>query len=167
MENPMISELISVIKNEEGLLQSFLDLLEEQKNLLVKNQISEFEESVRKQEEMIVEIKTLESERIRMVNEIARGMEIEESEITLTRLVEMSLGKVSEELGSAKRNMSHLVERIRRANQVNDYLIRRSLNVSQKSIDMLIDESLRDVIYESTGKISGQDRRSLIINKTL
>ncbi len=167
MENPMINELISVIKNEEGLLQNFLDLLESQKNLLVKNKIEDFEESVRKQEEMILDIKDLESERIRMVNEIARGMQIEESEITLTRLVEMSLGKVSEELGSAKRNMSHLVDRIRRANQVNDYLIRRSLNVSQKSIDMLIDESLRDVIYESSGKISGQDRRSLIINKTL
>ncbi|MCB2198224.1 flagellar protein FlgN [bacterium] len=167
MEQELITNLVSVIKREEGLLRDFLDLLESQKQLLVQNKVEEFDQSVLQQEELIQEIKTLEGERIKLVNQIARGMQVEENELTLTRLVEMSLGQVSSELQTAKRSMSQLVERIKRANQVNQYLIKRSLNVSQRSIDLLIDENLRDVVYEQTGKLSGQDRRSMIVNKTL
>lgn len=167
MEQELITSLVSVIKREEGLLQDFLDLLESQKQLLVQNKVEEFDQSVLQQEELIKQIKTLEGERIKLVNQIARGMKVEENELTLTRLVEMSLGQVSSELQTAKRSMSQLVERIKRANQVNQYLIKRSLNVSQRSIDLLIDENLRDVVYEQTGKLSGQDRRSMIVNKTL
>ena len=167
MEQELITNLVGVIKREEGLLRDFLDLLESQKQLLVQNKVDDFDQSVQRQEELIQEIKTLEGERIKLVNQIARGMKVEENELTLTRLVEMSLGQVSSELQTAKRSMSQLVERIKRANQVNQYLIKRSLNVSQRSIDLLIDENLRDVIYEQTGKLSGQDRRSMIVNKTL
>ena len=167
MEQELITELVGVIRQEEVLLQDFLELLETQKQLLVKNQVDEFDQSVLHQEELIKKIKNLEGQRIKLVNQISHGMKVEEDELTLTRLVEMSLGQVSSELQTAKKSMSQLVERIRRANQVNQYLIKRSLNVAQRSIDLLIDESLRDVIYEQTGKLTGQDRRAMIVNKTL
>lgn len=167
MDNELIQDLVQVIKREEGLLQDFLDLLENQKDLLVKNKVEDFEATVRRQEELITEIRDLESDRIARVKRIAEGLEIQEAEITITRLVELSLGQVSGELQDAKKSMSRLVERIRRANQVNQYLIKRSLNMANRSLDLLIDDNLRDVIYEQSGKLTGQDRRSLMINKTL
>lgn len=167
MESEMIARLVDLIKREEGQLHGFLDLLELQKKLLVENKVEEFEDSVRQQEELIEDIRQLEKERIVLVSEIARNMEVKEDELTLTRLVEMSLGQISDELKDAKKTMTQLVDRIQRANQVNQYLIKRSLNRTQRSIDFLIDEGLRDVIYEQDGKVKGQDRRSLMINKTL
>lgn len=167
MEQTLIKDLVDIIRKEEDLLKQFLELLETQKTMLVKNDVQDFEMSVARQERMIAEIKDLENSRILMVNKIAEGMDVKESEITITRLVEMSLGQVSSELSTAKKSMTNLVTRIKRANQVNQYLIKRSVNMAQKSIDILIDESLRDVIYEQDGKIKGQDRRSLMINKTL
>ncbi|MFH0882763.1 MAG: flagellar protein FlgN [bacterium] len=167
MDHEMIARLVDLIKREEGFLHDFLDLLETQKSLLVKNKVEEFEESVRQQEELIEKIRELETERIKLVQQIAHGMNIDDNKVTITRLVEMSLGQVSSELKDVKRNMTQLVDRIRRANQVNQYLIKRSLNRAQRSIDLLIDEGLRDVIYEQNGKIQGQDRRSLMVNKTL
>jgi len=167
MDKELIASLVDLIKREEGFLYDFLDLLETQKALLVKNKVEEFEVTVRQQEELIEQIRALETERIGVVQQIARGMKIEDNKVTITRLVEMSLGQVSDELKNVKKNMTQLVDRIRRANQVNQYLIKRSLNRAQRSIDLLIDEGLRDVIYEQDGKIRGQDRRSLMINKTL
>jgi flagellar biosynthesis/type III secretory pathway chaperone len=167
MDRDMIAALVDVIKREEGHLQDFLGLLEQQKTLLVENRVEDFENTVAQQEQLIDSIKELESRRIDLVGQLADGMEVNEDEVTLTRLVEMSLGQVSTELKDAKKSMTQLVDRIRRANQVNQYLIKRSLNRTQRSIDFLIDEGLRDVIYEQDGKISGQDRRSLMINKTL
>lgn len=167
MDSEMIARLVDVIKREESRLHEFLDLLEHQKKMLVENRVEEFENTVRQQEELIELIKQLEQERIQLVNDLAKNMDVNEDELTLTRLVEMSLGQVSHELKDAKKTMTQLVERIHRANQVNQYLIKRSLNRTQRSIDFLIDEGLRDVIYEQDGKVKGQDRRSLMINKTL
>jgi len=167
MDNNMIASLIDVIKREEGHLHEFLDLLEDQKKMLVENRVAEFEESVQKQETLIESIRSLEKERIALVGQIAENMDVREDQVTITRLVEMSLGQVSVELKEAKKSMTQLVDKIKRANQVNQYLIKRSLNRAQRSIDLLIDEGLRDVIYESDGKARGQDRRSLMINKTL
>lgn len=167
MDHEMIASLVDLIKREEGHLHDFLGLLETQKALLVKNKVEEFEETVRQQEALIEQIRALESERIAVVQKIATGMKIDDNKLTITRLVEMSLGQVSNELKDVKKNMTQLVDRIRRANQVNQYLIKRSLNRAQRSIDLLIDEGLRDVIYEQSGKIQGQDRRSLMVNKTL
>ncbi len=167
METELIAALIDIIKREEGLLNDFLELLEEQKTLLVKNNTDSFETTVRKQEELIEQIRKLEDQRIGKVRKIARDLEIKESELTITRLVELSLGTVSSELRQHKQSMNGLVGRIRRANKVNQYLIKRSLNINHRTIDILIDENLRDVTYEKDGKLHGQDRRSLMINKTL
>ncbi|MCB2210546.1 flagellar protein FlgN [bacterium] len=167
METELISALIDIIKREEALLNDFLNLLEEQKSMLVRNEVEDFEATVAKQEELIEQIRTLEDQRIGKVRKIASNMEIKESELTITRLVEMSLGTVSSELRQSKMNLNGLVSRIRRANQVNQYLIKRSLNINHRTIDILIDENLRDVTYEKDGRLHGQDRRSLMVNKTL
>lgn len=167
MEPDLIATLIDLIKREEQQLSDFLDLLEQQKQLLVKNDIDEFERLVAKQEVLIREIRELEEQRIAQVRRIAQDMDLQESELTITRLVEMSLGEVSEELRTAKQTMNGLVNRVRRATQVNQYLIKRSLNLNHRTIDILIDESLRDVTYEKDGKLRGHDRRSLMVNKTL
>jgi len=167
MEHELITELITMIKKEEALMQDFLGLLESQKQLLVQNKAEEFELTVTKQEELIQKIHEQEDNRIEKIKEISKGLQVNEDEITITRLVEMSLGQVSTELNSAKKSMTNLVDRIRRANSVNEYLIKRSLNLAQRSIDLLIDENYRDVIYSKDGKLSGQERKSILINKTL
>ncbi|GBE30307.1 flgN protein [bacterium BMS3Bbin04] len=167
MEAELVATLIDIIKREETLLNDFLELLEEQKGLLVKNETETFEATVIKQEALIEQIRELEEQRIAKVRKIAENLEVKESELTITRLVELSLGTVSNELRQHKQSMNGLVGRIRRANQVNQYLIKRSLNLNHRTIDILIDENLRDVTYEKDGTTHGQDRRSLMINKTL
>ncbi len=167
MNNEMIHALVTLIRQEEAYLEDFLGLLEQQKQLLVQNRAEDFENSVAQQEELLEKIRSLETERIQRVYSIAENLNIEEDQLTITRLVELSLGQVSDDLKQAKTSMNQLVDRIRRANQVNQYLIKRSLNVAQRSIDVLIDDNLSDVTYEKSGRIAGTDRRSLMVNKTL
>ncbi|HEB84561.1 MAG TPA: flagellar protein FlgN [Bacteroidetes bacterium] len=165
MDN-LIGKLVDVIKREEGLLADFLGLLEQQKTILVKNDTEEFERTVARQEELIHQIKELEEERVRQVRSLARDMDSEESEITLTRLVEMSLGQLSDELKDAKLSMNHLVGRIKRVNQVNQYLIKRSMHTVQRNIDWLIDGAELEVTYEANGRIRGREGRAVLVNKT-
>lgn len=166
MMNDVIKELVLIIREEESRLEEFLDHLESQKEILIKNDTEAFERSVMLQENLISEIKKLEETRIEKVRALARGMAIEESEITLTRLVEMSLGNVSSELKDVKKNVNGLVNRIRRVNQINQYLIKRSLNRAQQSIDWLIDGANMDVTYQSNGHLRNRNLQSIVVNKT-
>ncbi len=167
MDN-LIGNLVEIIRREETLLKDFLDLLEHQKEFLVKNEIDQFEETVVQQEEMIEDIKNLESRRIELVRNIANGMKVEESEITMTRLIEMSLGQTSDELRKAKKSMAKLVNRIKRVNQVNQYLIKRTLNMVQRNIDWLIDGGQNlDATYEQNGRMRERESKAVVVNKTL
>lgn len=163
----LIKTLVEVIRNEEALLGEFLDLLEQQKTILVKNDLEQFERVAAQQEELIERIHEAEKQRIRIVQSMGKGIGETESEITLTRLVEMSLGQVSDELASAKKNLNGLVSRIKRVNQVNQYLIKRSFNRTQRRMDWLIDGDEQDVTYESNGKLRSRETKSVLMNKTL
>jgi flagellar biosynthesis/type III secretory pathway chaperone len=162
-----IEELISLIRQEEEVLNRFLDLLRQQKQYLLANQIDEFRATVSDQEKLLGDIRDLETRRINKVKEMAASTGLKEDEITLTNLIEITLGDVSTELKDLKKNLGQLVERIRRVNKINELLIKRSLNFIQQSIGWMIDASDITQVYDPSGKTTRQTPDSVMVNKTL
>jgi len=164
--NHFIEELIELIRQEEEVLKRFLDLLQRQKEYLLANQIELFRATVSQQEELMQDIRNLEERRIAKVKEIAASTGLREDEITLTHLIEITLGDVSTELKDLKKNLSQLVNRIRKMNRVNALLIKRSLNFIQQSIGWMIDSSDITQIYDTNGRAARQTGTNLMVNKT-
>lgn len=161
-----IEELISLIRQEEEVLTRFLELLRHQKKFLLANQIDAFRDTVAEQEKLVEDIRTLEARRIAKVRELAASTGLREDEITLTHLIEITLGDVSAELKELKKNLGQLVERIRRISKVNELLIKRSLNFIQQSIGWMIDASDITQVYDPSGKTTRQTPSSVMVNKT-
>jgi flagellar biosynthesis/type III secretory pathway chaperone len=162
-----IEELISLIRREEQVLKAFLNLLNLQKQYLLANEIEQFQGTVERQEVLIDEIKELETKRIEKVREMAAVEGLQEDEITLTHLIEITLGDVSEELKKLKQSLSKLVEKIRRANRVNGMLIKRSLDIIQQSVGWMIDAADISSVYDPHGRSSRQAGTNVIVNKVL
>ncbi|RJP79191.1 MAG: flagellar protein FlgN [Candidatus Zixiibacteriota bacterium] len=162
-----IQELIDLIRQEEEVLNRFLALLRRQKEYLLANQIDLFRATVGQQEELMEDIRRLEEQRIAKVRDMAASTGLKEDEITLTHLIEVTLGDVSTELKDLKKNLSQLVERIRRTSRVNELLIKRSLNFIQQSIGWMIDASDITQVYDPTGRTTRQAETSVMVNKTL
>ncbi|TKJ40281.1 hypothetical protein CEE37_08110 [candidate division LCP-89 bacterium B3_LCP] len=162
-----IQELIDLIKEEEKVLSAFLNLLNLQKQYLLADEIEQFQSTTQRQDELVNEIKKLENKRIDKVREFASTEGLRDDEITLTHLIEVTLGDVSEELQTMKNNLSKLVEKIHRANRVNEMLIKRSLNFIQKSIDWMIDSSDFTSLYDPNGNTTRQTGTNVIVNKVL
>lgn len=160
-----IEELIDLIRQEEKVLKAFLNLLNLQKQYLLANEIEQFQGTVERQEALIDEIKTLEKKRIEKVKEMAEVEGMQEDEITLTHLIEITLGDVSEELKGLKQSLSKLVERIRRANRVNGMLIKRSLDIIQQSVGWMIDAADISSVYDPNGRSARQTGTNVIVNK--
>jgi flagellar biosynthesis/type III secretory pathway chaperone len=162
-----IEELITLIRREEQVLKAFLNLLNLQKQYLLANEIEQFQGTVERQEALIDEIKELETKRIEKVREMAAVEGLQEDEITLTHLIEITLGDVSEELKKLKQSLSKLVEKIRRANRVNGMLIKRSLDIIQQSVGWMIDAADISSVYDPNGRSSRQAGTNVIVNKVL
>ncbi len=160
-----IQELIELIHREEKTLRAFLKLLNKQKRHLLSNQIEEFQGTVSQQEILVEEIKNLEAQRIAKVREMATAEGMREDEVTLTHLIEVTLGDVSEELKNLKESLSQLVEKIRRANRVNQMLIRRSLDFIQQSIGWMIDSADISKVYDLNGRQARQTNTNVMVNK--
>ncbi len=162
-----IADLIVLIRHEENVLKAFLNHLNQQKKFLLADQIEQFQETVHRQEELILEIKKLEEQRIAKVKEVASAQGMSEDEITLTHLIEITLGDVSEELKMLKESLSQLVEKIQRANRVNEMLVKRSLNFIQQNIGWMIDASDVSQVYDPKGQSARQKGTNIMVNKVL
>jgi len=163
----LFEQLITVIRREEEVLEKFLDCLNRQKEHIVQNQVELFDDTVKEEETLISTIREMEQTRMSLVKSIANATGNAVDELTLTRLIEINLGEASEEMKSLKRTLATLVDRIKKANRVNQYLIRRSLSFIQKNIDWFIDAGNLNVIYKSDGSQQVKDPGNLLVNRVL
>jgi flagellar biosynthesis/type III secretory pathway chaperone len=162
----MIIQLVDLIKTEEDVLERFLNCLNEQKESIISNKIDLFDETVQEQERLIRRIRELEASRVEMVGSIARVAGTD-SDLTITRLIELNLGESSEELKSLKRTLSGLIEKIKKANRVNQYLLKRSLSFIQRNIDIFIDEADTSTVYLPNGSRQQRTASRLIVDKAI
>lgn len=162
--NDLIEQLVGLIREEEEVLGQFLDCLTLQKECIVTNQFDQFDETVLNQENLIKRIRALESGRIEVVSSIAR-IAGTDADLTITRLIELNLGESSEELRSLKKTLAGLIDRIKKANKVNQYLIKRSLSFIQRNIDMFIDETDATEMYLPNGSRQQRGPSRLLIDK--
>lgn len=163
--NEQIQQLIELIREEESVLEDFLDTLTRQKEYIVQNNVEAFDKTVQEEEDLINRIRRLEDGRVEVVKSIASITGSEDDGLTLTRLIEMNLGEVSVELKNLKRTLAVLVERIKRANRVNQYLIKRSLSFIQNNIGWFIDENNLNVIYSQNGEQRMGDVGNILVDK--
>jgi len=163
----LIEDLIALIRREENILGLFLDCLNRQKEFIVQNKSDEFDQTVREEEELIAQVRQLEQERMALVKSISNAAGSKEDELSLTRLIELNLGESSDELKKMKRVLAGLVERIKRANRVNQYLIQRSLSFIQKNIDWFIDDGNLNVIYGRDGNQKVKEASNLLVDRIL
>ncbi len=162
--NDLIGQLVGLIREEEEVLGQFLDCLTMQKECIVANKFDEFDETVLNQENLIRRIRALESGRIEVVSSIA-SLAGTDADLTITRLIELNLGESSEELRTLKKTLAGLIERIKKANKVNQYLIQRSLSFIQRNIDMFIDETDATETYLPNGSRQQRGPSRLLIDK--
>lgn len=165
--NNLIQSLVNLIRQEENMMIDFLAVLDRQKALLLENNLEEFEHTIAEQERILTIIHELEEKRIEVIVDIAKGLQIEGEVLTLTRLIEMTLGEFDDELKDLKKSLNRLVDRIRKANQVNAHLVHRSLNYIQKSVSWLIDSGDLSVTYSHVGNMNQSTVGAVILNKKM
>ena len=146
----MINQLIQLISREAVLFESFLDLLEEQKRMLVKNDLSGIQTVTEKQRERIVESRLLNQQREALIGRIKAQNAID-GDLTVTRLLELVDDNQAEQLRRLRDTIFELNDKIAQTRNSNAMLINQSRDCIAKTMTMLSHINSPEPNYARTG----------------
>ncbi len=137
MNKALLAQLAAVINEEIRVFHRLLEALREEQRAIVEDDIESIEQCVTMQREIAVAAHGLEARRIRAVENLARQMDLEPDNISLSRLVEALEGPHAEELAQMREKLLELNGKIRTVSENNAFLIRQSLRYTERCLDIL------------------------------
>jgi flagellar biosynthesis/type III secretory pathway chaperone len=132
----MIAKLIDIISKEAALFESFLELLERQKQMLVANNVEGLTEVTALQQEKLSESRALSRRREQILNQIKLDHTLG-SDVTISRLVALADESQAARLMQLRRVILSLNEKINDARNTNAMLLNQSRDFVAKTMALL------------------------------
>lgn len=132
--------LLDTLKTEKGLLDNMLNILAEEKNVLIKNDIEGIYQIAMKKEELKRRIEEIEKYRI----EVWGNAKLKE----LISLLDIGEREEAEAVGEA---LERVVQEIQNANDTNTLLVKQSLDYARMMINTINPPKLS--VYGQNGRV--------------
>lgn len=132
----MVNQLIEIISREATLFESFLELLERQKQMLLTNNLDGLNEITERQHEKLAESRILNKQREELVAEIKASNAID-GDLTVTRLLTLIDHNQAERLRQVRDIIVELNERITETRNSNAMLLNQSREFVSRTMMML------------------------------
>lgn len=162
----MIEKLITILGREAEVFESFLSLLEKQKEMLVTNDTKGLNLVTDRQREKVVESQLLAKERERMIEEIRVANRLE-GDLNVTRLLEIIETDQADRLSSLRDMILELSQKIEDVRNTNALLLNRSRQYIHKTLEMLARmNNPQPEVYSSAGT-TGHNDRTLALDRRI
>jgi hypothetical protein len=132
----MINQLIDIISREAALFESFLELLQRQKEMLVTNDLDELQQITERQYEKLAESRILNKQREELVAQIKASRAID-GDLTISRLLTLVDQNQAEQLRQLREVILELNEKINSSRNTNALLLNQSREFVAKTMAML------------------------------
>ena len=165
MNDLLVVKLIETINAEIRLFHELLNLLKQEQAAIVEDDLEGLDASVAQQHQIAAEAQLLEAERIHVVEELSNGLNMEQGNRTLSRLIGVLESEQSEELAHMRKTLLDLNEKIRATNENNAFLVRQSMRYTERCLDILSGQPAGQNVYGQFGKARKSNLRS-VLNRT-
>jgi hypothetical protein len=125
-----ISELLGIVRAEICLYRDLIEHARLKTALLVQGRVEAILDSNKREETFNAELRTLESEMMRLCRDLGQAFKIPREEVTLMKLAENFEQSVTLEIKSQAALFRNIVEQLKSVNQRNIRLIERSVHYS-------------------------------------
>jgi flagellar biosynthesis/type III secretory pathway chaperone len=137
---PLIGRLIQTVEQLLAEHEKLLRIEEKKKQVLIDGDMAKLQELVNEEVRFVRSVEKLEEERVKIGEQIAREQGIRLEELTASKLAELE----KDPERAAKFNLltgrfAKVIGELKSANELNGRLIRQSLDLLQRSIDMMTD----------------------------
>ncbi|MEA3297157.1 MAG: flagellar export chaperone FlgN [candidate division Zixibacteria bacterium] len=159
----MVNRLIEIIGREATLLESFLELLEQQQAVLVANDREALDGTTADIREKLVESSLLNKQREKLVEQIKATNAIE-GDLNVTRLLEIVDQNQADQLLKLRNLIYSLDDKITDVRNQNAALLNQSREYISKMMEMLSNFSNPEVAYAPDGVI-GRANQNLAVDR--
>jgi flagellar biosynthesis/type III secretory pathway chaperone len=132
----VIGKLLDIISREATLFESFLHLLDRQRDCLVRNDTEHLAELTELMREKVIESQLLNDQREQIIRELKAAKAID-GDLTVSRLLEILDAQEAGQLQTLRDTILDLNKRITVTRQQNEMLLDRSRGYIQKTLELL------------------------------
>lgn len=156
-----INALLHVLNEELKIYNELLSLSRNKTDIIIKGKVTELDTMVKREQELIVELGGLESQREAAVDKIAQQLNINPSEITMSELVNRLEPVQAQELRKYQLNLTGILGELKELNDTNSKLIKNSLEFINFSINIMAGAPDTGNNYGGNGQVHDPGKRNL------
>jgi ABC-type phosphate transport system auxiliary subunit len=157
MSLQFFQSLISQLEEEDQLYEELIQLLEEEKHIIIQNKRTQLTSNIQQQELLFNEINDVETQRVEMLNQFANSKNIPFEKLSLPRLVPMIMHpQIRHKLQYLQKSLKNKTEEIKYLGELNRTLIQQAVAFIDLSLDLFSDviNSNQDKVYSPYGAIN-------------
>jgi len=155
----LVDLLIGNMKNQKEIYRELLALSEKKTDVLVKGDVKALEEITEVEQEMILKLGRIESERMEIVESLCGG------ETTAEKLKDILPADKKKEFESIVEELKGILLKLQRSNEVNEKLIRGALEYINFSIELMTSAVKKNTGYDAGGRTSEEGTLRIIDKK--
>lgn len=151
-----IQQLIQVLDDQVKVYRHLLEVVRKEKEILISANLDDLNENNRTKEAMLIKIRSLESDRIRLSAAVCQAIGLIHDEPRLLEIARVVGGEAADRLNSIHSTLELLLRRVQEYNQQNETLVQSAL-VSVTGAMNAIKGTLQDKsTYQRKGEVAAQ-----------
>lgn len=157
-----IQDLVNVMREMTDAHRQLLDIAEHKKDAIIDNQVDKLNQLVNREAKLVKVVAELEQKRLFEMSRYLVGKGYRPNPaITVSELAK-TVVRIDEKraLLDAQAELAEVLNRLKKANELNQQLVQQSLSFIDYSLDLLTGAPDEDAIYYHPGQQTGSYKRS-------
>ncbi len=160
----LLQALLKLLEDEIEILRSLLPVFKKEKEVVLTSDLDELNITLAKKEKLLFNMRSLEKERIRVMNKLAKSLELSSDELTLKKLARSVKKPYSTRLKNSSLQLVKLIKKISHENNTNRGMFDHSLNFIKGALTLLQNIIAPSQIYHRTGKVQAGHRSGKVLS---
>ena len=138
--------LVDILREQVEKYRALLEYSKKKQKILIANDIKTLEEILKEERKLIMQLTSLEHDRMLIVEKLSQAMEIDLADLKLTEIADKAPEPFAEELRNIYAELNDLIGELDRLNRENSELVEQALKIVNFNLDILTDAP-REVVY--------------------
>ena len=157
----LTKELLQILQEEMKIYNELLRMSKGKTDIIVKGKVTELDAIVKMEQSFILQFGEWEAQRENVVDKIAKVLDIEPSDLTMSALVDRFEPEQAKELRKYQHDLSWTLRELKELNDVNSKLVKNSLEFINFSLNLVTGVGDTGNNYGNTGQVHEQKKRNL------
>lgn len=150
----LLSDILTNMEKEKEFYAELVQLSTRKTDIIINKKIDVLDKLVNLEQEFIMHIGKLESERQDLVEKLAMIMDVDPGSITLSQLIEWAQGDIRSKFENLQDEFSSIIDQQKRLNEINAKLIKTNLEYIDFALNLITGDGTSGNVYEKQGKVS-------------